>query len=244
MIPPPVFSTNTMPFFYGYEQVDGLEKPCYTEKLCRYNQNPYLKKAVDADGKNTMVNRQTVLRGGAKGVTYSAGQVPDAPDPKLPAVESLDPSLQKVIHEMRQVLEDRPIVSRRALLNKLGRDALYDLRFAAQYCAYTFLSGPWRDTLVRFGLDPRQDPEMRKYQTVSIKLLGRADHGHGVIVPAWRQGKATAIGTQRDSHMFNGKTVIRDGSVWQLCDITDPQLVSIINTQPRDMCDVSHSNSN
>jgi general transcription factor 3C polypeptide 5 (transcription factor C subunit 1) len=42
----------------------------------------------------------------------------------------------------------------------------------------------------------------------------------------------------KDSHVFDGERLYRDGKTWQICDVTDPLLRSIIDEAPlREDCD-------
>ena len=206
----------------------------------RYNQNPYVRTIIEPSGRKMNINNQAVGRTGATGVQFDVQEVPAHPDPTLPPEEELDNDTRAILLQIRAALEKRPIFTRRALVNTLGPQHQYNFRFVTPYCVYTFLSGPWRDAMIRLGVDPRKDPEMRIYQTLGIKLLTRADHSQGAVVPAWRQGKTELVtGESQSSHIFNGKDVARDGSTWQFCDITDSFLVQIMNSEPRRKdCDV------
>ena len=176
--------------------------------------------------------------GGGIGLVFDVEDIPSGPDPNLPPIDELERPLQRLISQLRDMLKERPIITRRLLLNKLGRAALHNLRFAMPYCTYSFLSGPWRDAMVRFGVDPRKDPEMRKYQTLSIKLTSKVNYEQSTRTSGQQKTETVKMGTHPDSHMFDGKKFIRDGSVWQLCDITDPQLMEFIARSPQPSCDV------
>ena len=43
------------------------------------------------------------------------------------------------------------------------------------------------------------------------------------------------------SHIFDGRSLEVDGSTWQLCDVTDPIILKILEAKPRDICEVSVS---
>ena len=209
-------------------------------QFSRYNQNSGVKRVVDEKGGHSTINTHHAGRTGARAVHFDVAEVPAGPEAGLPPIETLDESVQKVMRRMQEILQDRPIFTRRALVNTLGRETVYDIKFASPYIVYAFVSGPWRDTLIRYGVDPRTSPDFRKYQTVTVKLLARADHAHRVPVPAWRQGRSDWIGaSDPTSHIFDGKKLTRDGSTWQICDVTDPLLASILDAPSRERCDVS-----
>jgi len=114
-------------------------------------------------------------------------------------------------------------------------------KYIYQYVGYMFASGPWRDGIVRFGVDPRKDPECRKYQTMMFMLEkepkdNRSRYVRTKVDPAVA---AEAI-KKKESHLFDGQTVSKDGKVWQVCDITDPFMKELLaTTNLRKECDVS-----
>ena len=151
--------------------------------------------------------------------------------------------MQRLIQQAQLLLEERPIWTRRALRNRLS-EADWNIigsnaaRYIYQYVGYLWASGPWRDAIVKFGIDPREDPKYRIYQTMMF-----------IIEPAPRRPKesgsqSSVVNTtkprSRESHLFDGKSITLDGKVWQVCDIIDPQLASIFSTcSLRDKCHVS-----
>jgi general transcription factor 3C polypeptide 5 (transcription factor C subunit 1) len=158
--------------------------------------------------------------------------VPVGPKANLPPESSLTPYLQTLVAQIRAELVKRPIITRHLLYNKLGWDRRTRLRQAAVYCGYFFESGPWREALVRWGVDPRKDPVYRKYQTVSFMSYlksGRAKHGKSFDehVQKLSQMSRKELETQ---HIFDGKTVSETGNLFQFCDITDPIIAKILAT--------------
>jgi general transcription factor 3C polypeptide 5 (transcription factor C subunit 1) len=159
--------------------------------------------------------------------------VPSGPKANLPPESSLTPYLQTLIAQIRAELDKRPIITRHLLYNKLGWDRRTRLRQAAVYCGYFFESGPWREALVRWGVDPRRDITCRKYQTVSFQSYlksGRAKHGKSFDehIHKLSQMSRKELETQ---HIFDGKTVSDTGNLFQFCDITDPIIAKILATE-------------
>ncbi|XP_069699297.1 general transcription factor 3C polypeptide 5 isoform X4 [Periplaneta americana] len=68
-----------------------------------------------------------------------------------------------------QIFEDRPVWSKNALiyLTKYSSD---QLKYLLPAVAYYFVTGPWRIMWVRFGYDPRKDPNALKYQTLDYRI--------------------------------------------------------------------------
>lgn len=177
-------------------------------------------------------------------ITHEVPTVPNKPPTGLPPLETLDEKLQQTIYKVREYLELRPIWTRRALTNVTGISQ-GTLRAAWQYAGYMFRSGPWREAIVRFGVDPRTDPKYRFYQTLTFQFL-LDDRDRDAVKRKWVEERTkfqrANKGRQRDveSHVFDGYKVSLDGKVWQLCDITDPILRLIMETKNiRSTCDVS-----
>jgi hypothetical protein len=43
-------------------------------------------------------------------------------------------------------------------------------------CSYVFQEGPWRDTVIKIGYDPRQDPQAFKYAFQFEIYIGETAH--------------------------------------------------------------------
>ncbi len=198
---------------------------------------------VDEAGQEKTINTQTAPKVSTHLVTYDAKTVPSGPPTDVPSFENLDPPIQRVITQLRVLIEERPIWTRRAILNNMAiKEQTYAVKQAFQYVGYMFKSGPWRDAVVRFGLDPRTDPKYRIYQTLMFHMYSReADVGRKKW-EAERTRKAKLMKGKElnpQSHLFDGKQLDMDGKVWQVCDITDPILRSILDTEHlRETCDL------
>jgi general transcription factor 3C polypeptide 5 (transcription factor C subunit 1) len=96
------------------------------------------------------------------------------------------------------------------------------LRLSWAYLGYMFKSGPFKDTLIKFGVDPRTDPKYREYQSIAIQVP-ESEHGNRT-----RYGRAENDTKRPKTYIFDGKGVYVDGKVWQACDISDPLLRRLI----------------
>lgn len=167
------------------------------------------------------------------------------PSPGLTPIEDLEPALQRFIHGGRKAIEERPIFTRRALFNSIPGDDMALLgqnmtKYAPQYIGYTFASGPWRDAIVRFGIDPRSDPKYRIYQTTMFQLEPGRQGSWAKYNGARPRSSRSQQEIAKQSHLFDGVNVGKDGKVWQICDITDPFLTNMIaNSDLRAQCHVS-----
>jgi general transcription factor 3C polypeptide 5 (transcription factor C subunit 1) len=137
-----------------------------------------------------------------------------------------------LIAKIRAILVERPVVTRQLLYNRLGWDKRTKLRQAAIYCGFFFESGPWREALVRWGVDPRKDPEFRKYQTVSfLSYLKSGTSKHRDAFDQHVVKLATMSPQELDNeHTFDGVNVSQTGNLFQFCDITDPLIAKILAT--------------
>ncbi|RAR03714.1 transcription factor tfiiic complex a box associated subunit [Stemphylium lycopersici] len=158
--------------------------------------------------------------------------VPTGPRPGLPAERDLTPYMQSLIINIRALLLQRPIVTRQLLYNRLGWDKRTKLRQAAIYCGFFFESGPWREALVRWGVDPRKDPGYRKYQTVSfLSYIKSGTSKHRAVFDQHVMKLAKMAPEELASeHTFDGVHVSQTGNLFQFCDITDPLISKILAT--------------
>ena len=178
-------------------------------------------------------------------IELDAETIPSEPPVPLEPEHSLDPKLRACIKKFREELEKRPIMARRVQGN-LVSDSDHVLRRAWCYVGYMFSAGPFRDAIIKFGVDPRKDPACAKYQTLWFQLPGETGYGRSKGMentPSRLNGKSSRAPKVRtkskESHIFDGKTLFRDGKTWQICDITDPPLKGFIDDAPlRDECDV------
>ncbi|KAL1871049.1 hypothetical protein VTK73DRAFT_2284 [Phialemonium thermophilum] len=244
LIPPPIFTPIAMPFPYNYSQ-----NPYVRAVDARFAGSPApAGSASEDDEYDRMVN--TTSKAPAAGYFIGCHDYPVPTGPRSePNMD--DPQVAAVIQEMRKAMEERPIWTRRSMLNRLNeafgslskRGSL--LRSCMHYAGYQFKGGPWRDSLVRYGVDPRSDPKYRIYQTLIFKLHKT---NVGNIGKSWQSVRREEVAaasnfgrgwqssgdqaTAKPSHEFDGKQFSTDGKVWQVCDITDPLLARLFSESP------------
>ncbi|KAJ5992164.1 RNA polymerase III transcription factor subunit [Penicillium sp. IBT 35674x] len=217
IIPPPALSSEQVPFLYMYRQ------------------NPGVKQSLDASGRIITENVQQATKIRTHLVGHDVPEVPSKPQESLPPIETLDITLRRVIEFVTELFEKRPIWTRRAIRNFLHSDEQrYLLRLAIPYVGYIFRAGPWRDGIIKLGVDPRTSPEFRHYQTFMFRLMpGESDLGrdgsrrdrYARLDPETR----IDIPDSRDSYIFTGKLPLhKDGRIWMVCDITDPLLKNLL----------------
>ncbi|XP_056157759.1 general transcription factor 3C polypeptide 5 [Lampris incognitus] len=81
--------------------------------------------------------------------------------------------------EMKKMFESRPIWSRNAVKANLDIHP-EKLKLLLPLCAYYMVTGPWRSLWVRFGYDPRKNPDSKKYQTLDFRIRCSAKHGYSL----------------------------------------------------------------
>ena len=102
-------------------------------------------------------------------VNYEATKVPEVPsDVALHQlkVKFIDDSVQM---EVKDAFRRQPIWTKTGLSGETGQ-SLDRLKYLLPTVAYYFTSGPWRNQWVRFGYDPRKDPESSIYQTLDYRV--------------------------------------------------------------------------
>jgi len=118
------------------------------------------------------------------------------------------------------------------------------LKYAFPQVSYYWRSGPWRDTCVKFGVDPRTSRDYAIYQVVAFKMQAVKSVKAGKYV----KGKKFSMllsSTLADffmfvcrhdkSHIFDGKHLVEDGRIYQFCDITDPLVSALVKPEPGHM---------
>jgi len=225
IIPPPHFTDRTVPFFYQYEQ------------------NPLVKiEGAGEDGEPLFVNVQ-----GKNILTYSHFIPNDHfPAPDKPRRKETDttPVKDEVLNAIKAAFEERPIWTRRALSNRLRSLVTENqMKIGIPLVGYQFRGGPWRDAVIKYGIDPRGDPKYRMYQTLQFKLVRNVVGQTKLPWQTIRKGQTKSYAPDSgQSHLWDGESYSTDGKFWQLCDVTDPFLKNMLENAPfRPECDLLES---
>ncbi|KAI0196734.1 RNA polymerase III transcription factor IIIC subunit-domain-containing protein [Xylaria flabelliformis] len=225
IIPPPHFTDKVIGFNYNYEQNPGI-----------------IDQGLDEEGETRLINRQ-----GRNKFSYGHFIHHDAfPAPDRPRMEGEAQKVpESLTQQLREAMELRPIWTRRAIVNQVrGSYTESVLKVALQLMGYQFRGGPFRDAIVKYGIDPRHDPKYRQYQTLSFKLAKNLVGSTKVPWQTIRRGQVKSYTKNDDptSHIWDGESYSTDGKLWQICDITDPFMLDIIANAPvRSECDLSES---
>ncbi|QDS68941.1 hypothetical protein FKW77_008534 [Venturia effusa] len=227
--PPPYFTTNRTPYNYMYRQ------------------NIYVKTVTDPTGAVQTVNITAPLKHMRTYIDPDDPDVPTACPADLLPEETLPPKMQERIATLKAELRKRPLMQRRVYMNLFNGQFEYDMKQAAGYCGYTFSSGPFKDVLIAFGVDPRTDPKYRIYQAVSFQVGNEVqnaapDNPGSYMAKKGGRRVFAKKATLNSTHIFDGTKLYTDGKVWQVCDITDPFLSNLLKTRDlRTECDMQFS---
>ena len=120
----------------------------------------------------------------------------------------------------------RPVWSRTALLNSMSPEYTKHIKQLLPRVAYLITRGGFKDTWVRYGYDPRQDSSSSKWQVVGLRSsLKRSKTFKGYYssrVP--QESNKTDI----NSHIFDGSNFNGSINTFQICDITDPDILPFL----------------
>ncbi|KAB5563086.1 RNA polymerase III transcription factor IIIC subunit-domain-containing protein [Coniochaeta sp. 2T2.1] len=184
LVPPPFFAPQGMPNSYNYTQnpfvrnlgVDGLGEEARPVSGGSDDESESDVSSRFSEEFESVVN--TSMRGPAPGYFIRYNEFPSPARPRVPPDLS-DPHVAAVMAELRRAMNERPVWTRRSMFNRLS-SAVSSLpksgniiKHCIQYAGYQFRGGPWRDSLVKYGVDPRSDPKYRVYQTLIFKLHKR-----------------------------------------------------------------------
>ncbi|KAF7331916.1 hypothetical protein MKEN_00071900 [Mycena kentingensis (nom. inval.)] len=240
LFPPPLFSRQGFPQSYQFKaNPASIETSVVNEET--------------GEERKRLINKMRWKGYGPAAITFTDRLVPEKPPQSVQDARSqVNDALCK---KLLGLFEERPVWTRAALFNHItaleARDVINSKLLLGTVC-YVFTDGPWRDTLVKFGYDPRKDPGARFYQRLYFR-----NANHPIVKPSVasrRQERtvanmdnwAAAIedGSERDlerrkSHMFDGKTLTKETAAFQMCDIVDPMLKEMIEQDDdlREACD-------
>ncbi|KAI6003794.1 RNA polymerase III transcription factor IIIC subunit-domain-containing protein [Pisolithus albus] len=239
LFPPPLFSRQGIPQNYNFKG------------------NPASMVATLVDEDTGQERKRLINKGRWKGygpatISFSDSNVPQNPSPGL--LQARSTIKQDLLDRVVNLLEQRPIWTRAALYNQFSSNEVREIhnsKVILPLACYMFQDGPWRDTLVRFGYDPRKNPAARFYQRVYFRnanhpmsrtsVVTRRQEGRSVAAYISRstEQEETAAVEQRKSHVFDGITITKETAAFQLCDIVDPMLKEMIEREDdlRETCD-------
>ncbi|KAJ1726156.1 tau 95 subunit of transcription factor TFIIIC [Coemansia biformis] len=102
-------------------------------------------------------------------IKFDAASVPIHASPAAEQERQSIPA--DVLEKAQRILAESPVVSRNAMELLLPQSECSGLKLTTIMPALAYLmeSGPWRGCWIRFGYDPRKDPDACKYQIMDIR---------------------------------------------------------------------------
>ncbi|XP_053414968.1 general transcription factor 3C polypeptide 5 isoform X1 [Nycticebus coucang] len=164
-IPPPIFSRLDTPVDYYYRPE--------TQHREGYNNPPI-------SGENLIGLSRARRPHNAIFVNFEEDEVPSKP--LEAAVHTwkrvcTNPMDRKVEEELRKLFDIRPVWSRNAVKANISVHP-DKLKVLLPYLAYYMITGPWRSLWIRFGYDPRKNPEAKIYQVLDFRIRCGLKYGY------------------------------------------------------------------
>lgn len=233
---PPYFTSFDVPYKYEYQQAASVV----------YMQD----ESGNMISKNTSAPPRRIIWG----LPPDVEEIPQRAPKDIPVRSVNGDVLPRAIRALRKILEDRPLVTKRVALNAMPPCSETIFKEATQYVGYSFKAGPWRDSLIKYGVDPRKDPKYRFYQTLMFQVDKEAFKPGNLALreegdtPSKQSSQSSSWArtlrhTQADptTHIFDGKNITANGKTWQICDLTDPIIKKVFSTDNiRSECDMFH----
>ncbi|GAA5995272.1 hypothetical protein JCM5350_008184 [Sporobolomyces pararoseus] len=184
--PPPIFSRHALPQNFNFRPAGGTVRITTEQGLTRLvNSTRYKVKTI-----------QSIL--------FIDEKVPSRPDESF-LKELKRSELNDVEKRIKELLEnERPVWTRLALLNQLTRDQVKYIsnnKSVWPMVGYTFSDGPFRDLVVRFGYDPRKDPQARFYQHF---ILRNIQNVRTKALPGTKSATQSASASARHHQHYRG----------------------------------------
>lgn len=82
-------------------------------------------------------------------------------------------SLEECLETLKELFAKRPVWVKRHIDGIVRKEIHHTLRIALGLLSYRFTMGPWRNTYIKLGADPRSSVEYAKYQTEYFKIERR-----------------------------------------------------------------------
>ncbi|VVD02713.1 unnamed protein product [Leptidea sinapis] len=145
------------------------------------------------------------------------------------------PQFKAEYETVKKMFEDRPIWSS-SLVKHLTNIKEPSLRMIFPCLAYYLKTGPWRLLWVRYGYDPRKEPNARIYQTLDFRLR------HTVLSRDSKTNvskRKTVTDPSNSEDVLESAVYFEPGTVppqrqifYTFCDVHVPEVQEVINKEP------------
>ncbi|KEI37935.1 uncharacterized protein L969DRAFT_52121 [Mixia osmundae IAM 14324] len=203
-LPPPLFSRVNVPSIYNFDQAKGLHI------------KPVVRQGEEYQRLYNLASWSGIA---LTEVLHSVESVPSQEPPEWSRLCTASDA--ELAHLARTMYGTRKIWTRPALYNHLPPEtarAITNARKCLAGVGYTFAHGPFRDSIIQFGYDPRADVESR-LQQVQI----RDNETLRAMNKQMEPREIKAIISARRTHLFDGEVLSNKGAAsYQLIDVIDP----------------------
>ncbi|KAJ2631664.1 tau 95 subunit of transcription factor TFIIIC [Coemansia sp. RSA 1290] len=168
-------------------------------------------------------------------IKYSDKTVPEGPTPEAREDRNNIPS--HVLERVEAILAQQPVISRNAMEILLPASECNGIKnsHVLPIFAYLMDKGPWRSCWIRFGYDPRKNPEARMYQILDMRMKSTKTPGSKLRnnkrgsgrVPATENQPLNAVSMH--SVTYNEESARqRVGGIFQLLHIEIPLIKELV----------------
>ncbi|KAJ3723184.1 RNA polymerase III transcription factor IIIC subunit-domain-containing protein [Lentinula raphanica] len=236
LFPPPIFSRQSIAQSYNFKG-----NPASIVSIVVNEET--------GEERKRLINRMRWKGYGPATITFSDTNTPDKPPVNVEAVrEQVD---QKILKKLEELFVQRPVWTRASLFNHVSATVakeIHNSKVILPLVCYVFHDGPWRDTLVKIGYDPRKSPDGRFYQRLYFRNANHPINRPSVATRRQERAAAAAATANsadpdkeeiKTSHVFDGVNLTKETAAFQLCDITDHMLKEMIENPDdiREVCD-------
>ncbi|KAJ2455227.1 tau 95 subunit of transcription factor TFIIIC [Coemansia sp. RSA 2336] len=168
-------------------------------------------------------------------IRYSDKTIPKGPTPEAQEDRSHIPP--RVLERAEAILAQHPVISRNAMEILLPASECNGIKnsHVLPIFAYLMDKGPWRSCWIRFGYDPRKNPEARMYQILDMRMKSTIPPGSKARSSRRASGKVPATETQplnavsMQSVTYNEESVRqRVGGIFQLIHVEIPLIKELV----------------
>jgi len=156
-------------------------------------------------------------------LNMKSSEVPSGPPDAFKPLNIPEEAVQEILDLFQN---HRPVWSRTALLNSMTPEYTKYIKQLLPRVAYLINRGGFKDTWVKYGYDPRQNSNSSKWQIVGLRSsLKRSKAFKGFYASRTPQD---SIKTDYNSHIFDGSNFHGTINTFQICDITDPDILPFL----------------
>ncbi|KAF2076999.1 hypothetical protein CYY_001708 [Polysphondylium violaceum] len=173
--------------------------------------------------------------------------VPSKPISRLPENYTNDNTMKRTVDIIVELFENRPIWLLIVIFDEIQKRGgnIQHAKRILPHLAFNYSNGPWRRCWVKWGYDPKLDPDSSVFQIVDFRIDHNISSANNqsvkpIVVNPWRK-KSKVINTyefQTEKKLLTGSTTYappeydytfkeapsKHNTLYQICDIDDPKI--------------------